>query len=198
MKNTRILILGLFCTMSIWGLGQDTLSNPKLGKRMVVKINPLFIGMLSLNLHTEMPVGPKNAITFSLLAWPPFLFPYGFTGMFYGGAQLGYRRYFKVDKRSQYFYEGFARFNLIHDFKDTYSPGGVGSRSIGLVLGKQWEYRKKGVIELFVGPYYANSFPLDFDINNADPRSVSSKTVKEYGPFNGFWLRAGFLVGRRF
>lgn len=177
----------------------DTIPQRQLDRNFVLKFNPLGLPFLAINVHSEFPFQKRNSITFSVLVWRQFVIPYGFTGGFVGGGQLGYRRYYRLRERKQSFLEGFSRFYLIQSLiNDAYDPGAAGSVGVGLIWGKQWEFGRKGVFELFAGPYYANSFPMGFDVDKADPRSVSVGIIKSYNPYNGLWLRAGVSIGRKF
>jgi hypothetical protein len=70
------------------------------------------------------------------------------------------------------------------------AKGSVGIIGGGLIIGKQWIFKEKVALDLFIGPSYYNSGDIKVDSGDASSLSL--------GSFDGFGVRAGVCFGLAF
>jgi hypothetical protein len=123
-------------------------------------------------------------------------------GAFYTGASVGdtqfagfgltpeYRFYLSESPAPQGVYVApfarFQNFKLTTDIDD--SEGKITTFGGGLIIGKQWIFKEKIVLDLFIGPQY----------NSGSAEVTSGSSSLDVGSADGFGVRAGLSLGIAF
>ena len=154
----------------------------------VVKINILSPVVRTINLSYEVAISENGS----------FQLGFFYTGYkddvtkFSGfGITPEYRFYLSETTAPEGFYVApflrYRRFtveNVETDSEGTYSPFGG-----GLIIGKQWIFKDKISLDLFLGPQYSSG---DVKLSSGDEGDL------DLGVFDGFGLRTGITLGIKF
>lgn len=173
----RILIFSLASALSISVFSQD--------KRNNLKINIFSPILKTLNLQFERKL--KEDQSFQLGAF--------YTGYSNGGTTLSgfgltpeYRLYLTNVVFNGVYIAPFARYQSFTLTDDQNDKGTLSTFGGGLILGRQWLFKDKITLDIFIGPTY----------NSGSVKVTSGGNNFDVGSFDGFGVRAGVCFGFAF
>ena len=175
MKKTLVLIFLCLILNNAWSQNEQ---------KNIIKINPLSFFLATGSAFFEHKIDDKHS-------WQLGLAYVGFTSLSikYSGFNITpeYRIYFHKDALSGMYVGPFLRYqnyNLTNDMQATAKYTSFGG---GVLLGRQWVYRKGFVLDAFVGPIYNGG-----QLSNVSDAAIFSKPG--FG-IDGLGINGGLALG---
>lgn len=190
--------LFLFVLIAGFTFGFSSKSNAQSdGKKNIIKINPLSLGLATGNFSYERLLGEKTSFQFGALYTSIKWSGNGYAGL---GLTPEFRYYLSAKGAGSGFYVApYARYwnlnaSVKSDISDIDEKFTTSMLSGGVNAGGQLRVGNSVRIDLFFGPQYFNVMSTKYESNS----SGQSTTAKSGFLGGGMWVRGGVNVGVAF
>lgn len=176
----KLVLLFIFCLVSLDSISQQ--------KDNVVKINIFSPIVRTFNFSYERALNASSSLQLGVAITGTEISDTEFSGL---QITPEYRFYLSDTEAPEGVYAApFLRYaNLSIEEKDLGSEADLTSFSGGLVLGKQWLFKEKITLDIFIGPSYGTT---SIDVESGDEDDF------DLGSFDGFGIRFGVNFGFAF